>query len=133
MKAFPPARNDTLPASVLPFALCAILNEQEATPGAAFAAPLSFDPATVAEHLTPVGRTGEPSRLTRTDATTVEPAFGFAGASFAELAVTAAVPPPPPPPGGALDGSLTTIVIRDASFELTGSGCGAFTIAAEKL
>lgn len=34
--------------------------------------------------------------VTRTDATTVEPALGFAGESLTALAVAAAFPPPPP-------------------------------------
>jgi hypothetical protein len=132
VNAFPPARKEIEPASLLPFALLGVLKEQEATPTAAFAVPLSFAPATEAAHLTAAGRTGAPARLTRADATTIEPAFGFAGASRAALAVTAVEPPPPPPPPPPVD-SFTTIVIRDELFARTGSACGAASIAAEKL
>ena len=73
----------------------------------------------------PLGRTGEPPFVTRTDATTVDPAFGLAGRSLTALAVAATdpppplpppLPPPPLPPPPPVD-SLTTIVICDALFD----------------
>jgi hypothetical protein len=97
VNALPPARKETDPANDLPFALFGVLKRQEATPLAAFGPPFVFTPPREAAHVTPVGRRVEPPFVTRTDATTLEPAFGFAGESFTEPAATFAELPPPPP------------------------------------
>jgi hypothetical protein len=101
VKLCPPARKETDPSIALPLLAFGVLNRQEATPLEDFAPPLTFVLPAVATHATPVGFTGEPPRVTRTEATSVEPAFGFAGESFTALAATEADPPPPLPPAPA--------------------------------
>jgi hypothetical protein len=85
VKALPPARNEIDPARDLPFALFGVLKRHEARPLADFPPPFTFTLPREAEHATPVGRTAEPPLVTRTDAITLEPAFGFAGDSFTDL------------------------------------------------
>ena len=113
MKAAPPAQKEIDPIIALPLALFGVLNRHDATPLAALEAPLTLTPPIDAEQAMPVGRMGDPPFVTRTDATTVEPAPGLAGDSFTALAFAIAGPPPPPltPPVV----SSTTIVIEGIS------------------
>ena len=99
VKRFPLALNETDPSILLPFPLFGVLKRQEATPREDFATPLIFVFPIVAEQAIPVGFTGDPLLLTRTEATTLEPAFGLAGETLTALAVTAAGPEPPGSPG----------------------------------
>ena len=95
VKDVPPAENETDPESRFPFALFGVLNPQEATPLTAFPVPFPLNAPTEAVQRTRVGLTAEPPFVTRTAATSIEPAFGFAGESLIVLAVALAVPPPP--------------------------------------
>ena len=114
MKAPPPARNETEPDIALPLALLRVLKRHDATPLAALGAPLAFTPPIKAEHVIPLGRTADPPLVTRTDATSVDPALGFDGESLTALAFATAAPSPG---GGGVGGaadSSTTMVIEDA-------------------
>ena len=127
MKDVPPAVNETDPRSVFPFALFGVLKRHEATPLAVLLAPFILTLPIEAEQVTRVGRTGEPPFVIRTAATTVEPAFGFAGESFTALVVAAALPPPPPEPPPLPEpppevGSVTSNLNLAVLLEGSGSG-----------
>jgi hypothetical protein len=115
LKLWPPALKKTDPSILLPFALFGVLNKQEATPLDDFAPPLTFVFPIVAAQAIPVGFTGDPPFVTRTEATTVEPAFGFAGETLTALAATEA--PGTEPPAG----DVTTTVTDDALSYVSGS------------
>ena len=130
MNEEPPALNETEPASRLPLPVLGVLNRQDATPLADLPAPFTFAPPSDAAQEIFVGRTGEPPLVTRTEATTVEPAFGRVGESLTALAFALAdAPPPPPPPLG----SATTIVIAEALFEVSLSVSDSVVISARNV
>ena len=116
VNALPPARKETEPDIVLPFALLSVLKRHDATPLAALGVPLIFTPPIEAEHVMPLGRTADPPLVTRTDAATVDPALGLVGESLTPLAFVAAAPPPAGGWVGGIDSS-TTMVIEDASLD----------------
>jgi hypothetical protein len=114
VKLRPPARKETDPRIVLPLPARGVLKRQDARPLEDFAPPFTFVVPTEAAHVTLVGLTAAPLRDTRTDATTVEPALGFAGETLTALAETAAESSPP-----VAGWTETTIVI--ALFVVSGS------------
>ena len=124
MYLVPAAVRETAPRSCFPFALLGVLNVHVAEPLAARPTPLSFAVPTEAVHVTRAGRVGLPSAVVRTVATTVEPAFGFAGESFAAPTLA----PPPLGGGGGGGASVTTTVTEALSFDGSGSGSEADTI-----
>src|SRR4029453_3613461 len=91
-------------------------------------APLTFTLPTEAVHAMPLGRTGDPPFVTRTEATTVDPAFGFVAARLAALALALrppdarAVPLSPPL-------STTSNLSVALLFDMSGSGCSPVTEA----
>lgn len=93
MNDAPPAENVTEPLSLFPAPPLGVLKRHEATPLAALAVPFTFTAPVDAAQRTRVGLTAEPPFVTRTDATTVEPALGFAGESLTALAVALDVSP----------------------------------------
>ena len=116
---------ETGPRSRFPFALFGVLNVQVAEPTAARPAPSSFAAPAVPVQVTPLGRTGEPPAVMRTETTTLEPAFGLAGESLGAPTLA-----PPAPGGGGGGASVTTTVTEALSFEGSGSGSEADTISA---
>ena len=124
MKDVPPAVNETDPRSVFPFALFGVLKRHEATPLAVLLAPFILTLPIEAEQVTRVGRTGEPPFVIRTAATTVEPAFGFAGVRVTALAVAAE----PPDCGGGEEVTTSNLNVR-LLLERSGSGSDDVTDA----
>jgi hypothetical protein len=115
-----------VPRSIFPFALAVVEKVQEPEPLAAFPFPSRFTAPALAAHVTRVGRTGEPSLVTRTAATTDLPALGVAGEIFARLTSSEVPPPPPPPP----DVGAATVKRNDRLLsERSGSTSGDVTDA----
>jgi hypothetical protein len=100
-----------------------VRNTHDAAPRATFGVPLIVALEIDARHATPVGTTGVPPAVTLTEAVTLEPAFGAAGASFTALATTVAVEPPPPV--AVRTSNVSVKVLLDRS----GSGCSGSTAA----
>ena len=73
VKLCPPALKEIDPSIVLPLPVFGVLNRQEAIPLDDFEPPLIFVFPIVAAHATPVGLTGDPPLVTRTEATTSSP------------------------------------------------------------
>jgi hypothetical protein len=124
----PAAVKETAPRSCFPFAVLGVLNVHVAEPFPARPTPFSLVAPAVAVHLTPAGRVGLPPAVIRTEATTVEPARGFAGESLAAPTLAA----PAPGGGGGGGASVTTTVTDAVSFDGSGSGSEADTIWARR-
>ena len=111
-----------MPRNVLPFALRGGKYLQIADPAAARAVPLIFWLAIEPVQVTRLGWTAAPPAVRRTEAETVAPALGLAGASFTELADTAA--------GGGAVGTLTTTVAEAVLLVMSGSTTEVCVISA---
>lgn len=122
----PSAVKETAPRSSFPFVLFGVLYVHVAEPFPARPTPVSFVAPAVPAHVMALGLTGVLPAVMRTEATTVDPAFGFAGESLAAPTLT----PPPGVGGGAV--SATTTVTEAVSFDGSGSGSEADTISARR-
>jgi hypothetical protein len=122
----PTAVKETAPRSSFPFALLGVRYVHVAEPLPARPTPLTFVAPAVPAQVTPDGLVGSPPAVIRTEATTVEPAFGLAGESFAAPTLA-----PPALGGGGGDGAAGSTTLTDAvSFDGSGSGWEAERISA---